>query len=64
MQNLHELPRLEDSISYIYLEHAVIERSDSAIIAIQETGKTPIPIATVTCLQRQEPVAPGPHVYG
>lgn len=50
MQNLHELPRLEDSISYIYIEHAVIERSDSAIIAIQETGKTPIPIATVTCL--------------
>lgn len=50
MQNLQELPKLEDSISYIYIEHAIIERDDSAIIAIQEEGKTPIPIAAVTCL--------------
>ena len=50
MQNFQELPKLEDSISYIYIEHAIIERSDSAIIAIQEAGKTPIPIAAMTCL--------------
>ena len=39
MQNFQELPKLEDSISYIYIEHAIIERSDSAIIAIQEAGE-------------------------
>ena len=50
MQNLQELPKLEDSISYIYIEHAIIERHDSAIIAIQDAGKTPIPIAAMTCL--------------
>ena len=50
MQNLQELPKLEDSISYIYIEHAIIERHDSAIIAIQDVGKTPIPIAAMTCL--------------
>lgn len=50
MQNYQELPKLEDSISYVYVEHAVVERSDAAIVAIQEDGKTPIPIAAITCL--------------
>lgn len=50
VQNYQELPKLEDSISYIYIEHAVIERSDAAIVAIQEDGKTPIPVAAITCL--------------
>ena len=50
MKNLQELPKLEDSISYIYLEHAIIEQNDTAIIAITKEGKTPIPIAAVTCL--------------
>ena len=50
MQNLQELPKLKDSISYIYLEHAIIERQDAAIVAIQKRGKTPIPIAAMTCL--------------
>lgn len=48
--NLQELPRLKDSISYLYLEHAIIEKADQAIVAIQKEGKIPIPIATVTCL--------------
>lgn len=50
MKNLQELPRLKDSISYLYLEHAVIEQNDTAIIAIQKRGRTPIPIASMTCL--------------
>lgn len=48
--NLQELPRLKDSISYLYLEHAIIEKADQAIVAIQKEGKIPIPIAAVTCL--------------
>ena len=50
MKNLQELPKLADSISYLYLEHTVIEQSDTAIVAIQKGGRTPIPIAAMTCL--------------
>ena len=50
MKNLQELPKLSDSISYLYVEHAVIEQSDAAIVAIQKEGSTPIPIAAMTCL--------------
>ena len=42
MKNYQELPKLGDSISYLYIEHAVIEQNDTAIIAIQKEGKTPI----------------------
>lgn len=28
-KDLHELPKIRDSISYIYIEHAVIEQEDS-----------------------------------
>ena len=34
MKNLQELPKLRDSITYLYLEHAAIEQNDAAIIAI------------------------------
>ena len=51
MKNYQELPKLGDSISYLYIEHAVIEQNDTAIIAIQKEGKTPIPIAAMTCLR-------------
>jgi len=50
VKNLQELPKLSDSISYLYIEHAIIEQQDSAIVAIQKSGKTPIPIAAMTCL--------------
>ena len=40
MKNLQELPKLGDSISYLYLEHAVIEQNDTAIVAIQKEGRT------------------------
>lgn len=50
MKNLQELPKLRDSITYLYLEHAVIEQNDTAIVAIQKDGRIPIPIAAMTCL--------------
>ena len=49
MKNLQELPKLRDSITYLYLEHAAIEQNDAAIIAIPKDG-LPIPIAAMTCL--------------
>lgn len=50
MKNLQELPKLADSVSYLYLEHAIIEQEDSAIVAIQKDGRVPVPIAAMTCL--------------
>lgn len=50
MKNLQELPKLSDSISYLYIEHAIIEQNDTAIVAIQKDGRIPIPIASTTCL--------------
>ena len=48
--DFQSLPKLKDSISYVYIEHAIIEQEDSSIVAIQSDGKTPIPVSSVTCL--------------
>lgn len=50
MKDLQELPKLRDSISYIYLEHAIIEQDDLSIVAICKDGRIPIPVAATTCL--------------
>ena len=50
MKDFQELPKLKDSISYIYLEHAVIEQNDTSIVAVQKDGRIPIPVAVTTCL--------------
>jgi len=49
MEDLHLLPKLRDSLSYLYIEHAVIERDHHALLVLQETGRTTIPIANL-CL--------------
>ena len=48
--NYQELPRLRDSVSYLYVEHAVIEKDDNAIVSISAEGRMPIPVSGVTCL--------------
>lgn len=50
MQNLHQLPKLRDSLSYLYVEHAVIEREDNAVLFMQETGQTTVPAANLSLL--------------
>ncbi|NLW70499.1 MAG: type I-E CRISPR-associated endonuclease Cas1 [Eubacteriaceae bacterium] len=50
MKDLHELPKLKESISYIYIEKAIIEQDNSSITLIQGTSRTPIPISVLTCL--------------
>ena len=49
-KDLQELPRLSDSISYLYFEHAVIEQQDSSIVVIRKNEQIPVPIAALTCL--------------
>ena len=48
--NYQELPRLRGSISYLYVEHAVIEKDDNAIVSISAEGRMPISVSGVTCL--------------
>ena len=50
MKDFQELPKLRDSISYVYLERAVIEQDGSSVVAVQQDGRIPIPIAAITCL--------------
>ena len=50
MRDLHELPKLRDSLSYLYIEHAVVERRDGALLVLQETGRTAVPIANLCLL--------------
>ncbi len=50
MQNLQELPKLTDSISYLYIEHAIIEKSNSSILVIQKEGKIQVPVSVLTSL--------------
>lgn len=45
--NFHMLPKLRDSLSYLYIEHAVIERDGSAMWVQQETGRTIVPVANL-----------------
>jgi CRISP-associated protein Cas1 len=50
MRDLHELPKLRDSLSYVYSEHAIIDRKDSAIELIQKAGRVHIPTAALCVL--------------
>ncbi len=51
MQDLHELPKLRDSLSYLYVEHAVLNQKEHAIEYIrQDEGRVMIPVATLGVL--------------
>ena len=48
--NLHELPRFRDGISYLYVEHAVVEREASSIAVYRREGAFQIPAAALGVL--------------
>lgn len=48
--DFHELPKLRDSLSYLYIEHAIIDRSQNAIEYIQEDGRVMVPVAALCVL--------------
>ncbi len=50
VRDFHLLPKLRDSLSYLYLEHAVLERKDSALLVLQETGRAMVPAANLSLL--------------
>lgn len=50
IKDLHVLPRLRDSLSYLYVEHARVEQSNHAIDTYDKEGVTHVPIAALTVL--------------
>jgi len=50
MRDLHELPKLRDSLSYLYLEHCRIEQKHQAVEALDKEGRTMIPAAALAVL--------------
>lgn len=58
MQNFQILPKIRDSVSYIYLEHAIVDQENMSITAIQGEGKIQIPVSALTCLM----LGPGTNI--
>jgi CRISPR-associated protein Cas1 len=50
MIDLHELPKLRDSLSYLYVEHAIVDRDQHAIEVIRKEGRTHAPAAALCVL--------------
>lgn len=50
MKDLHQLPKLSDSMSYLYVEHCIIEQNALAVEQIDKRGRTMIPAANLTVL--------------
>lgn len=50
LRNLQELPRFSDGLSYLYVEHAVIEQEARAIAVFREEGSVLVPVANLGVL--------------
>lgn len=50
MQDLQELPKLADSLTYLYAEHTVVEQKAKAIELFDKDGATLVPTAALTVL--------------
>ncbi len=51
MRNLQELPKLRDSVTYLYMEHGRLEQDKKAVAFIdKKNGVTPIPAASLSVL--------------
>ncbi|MBM3935260.1 MAG: type I-E CRISPR-associated endonuclease Cas1 [SAR202 cluster bacterium] len=50
LQDLHTLPKVRDSWTYLYLEHCRVDQDDKAIAVHDAEGKTAVPCASLTTL--------------
>ena len=48
--DLQYLPRLRDSLTYLYIEHAIVDRKQNAIEYIRENGRVLVPVAALCIL--------------
>lgn len=49
-KDLHELPKLRDGLSYLYVERCRIEQLDLSIELVDKEGRTPVPAAALGVL--------------
>ena len=49
-KDLHELPKVKDSLSYIYIEHAKIKQEGHSISVYNKQGITSVPCATLNVI--------------
>lgn len=47
---LQELPQIKERMSFLYLEHCIINRQDSAISVVDERGTVNVPAASLSVL--------------
>lgn len=50
MRDLHELPKLRDSLSYLYVEQVRVQQKHKAVECLDEQGRTMIPAAALSVL--------------
>lgn len=50
LKDLHALPKVRDSWSYLYVEHCRVDQEAKAIAIHDATGKIPVPVAAITLL--------------
>jgi len=50
MIDLRELPKMRDSLSYLYVEQAIVERKDSSVEFFNEDGRVDVPAANLSVL--------------
>ena len=50
MRDLHELPKIRDSLSYLYLEHVRVQQKYKAVECLDQEGRTMIPAAALSVL--------------
>jgi CRISPR-associated protein Cas1 len=48
--NLQDLPRFDDKLTYLYVEHAVVDQEDRAIVVHRADGSISVPVAALAVL--------------
>lgn len=50
IKNLHSLPRIRSSWSYLYVEHCLVEKEAEGVCLLDKEGRVPIPCSCVALL--------------
>ena len=56
--DLHQLPKFRDALSFLYLEHVRIEQDEKSVAFWDANGKTPVPAAALSVLM----LGPGTNI--
>jgi hypothetical protein len=48
--DLHLLPRFSDGLTFLYIDRVRVEQDSGAIVLVDDSGRTPVPIAALAVL--------------